>query len=76
MRLNRRFEISKFKVNAFFDIFNLFDRQNVDWIGSSQYYGKEGDASIVRQELSGEYVRNPQTYSSERQFRFGISTEF
>ncbi len=76
MRLNRRFDISNFKVNVFFDVFNVFNKQNIDWIGSTQYYEKEDEASIVHKEKTGEYIYNPQTYSDERQFRFGISTEF
>lgn len=77
LRINRRFELSKIKLNAFLDVFNLFNRQNIDWIGSAQYYELENDASIIRLDaFEGTYVRNPQTYSRERQFRFGISAEF
>ncbi|MCD6205147.1 MAG: TonB-dependent receptor [Candidatus Marinimicrobia bacterium] len=81
LRISKDIDISRVTMNVYLDIFNLFNRKNVDWIGSSYYYQVDqnttGDPAVVYKEgFSGEYIRNPQVYSTERQFRFGIALQF
>ena len=77
LKLLRRFEIADLDLELFIDVFNIFDRKNVQYIGNIQYYEIEGDPSIVRREsVTGEYVHNPQIYSDGRQVRFGLSVVF
>jgi len=63
-------------LSIFFDVFNLFNRENIDWIGDEQYYELEGDYSIVEKGADAEYIRNPRVYGDERQFRLGLSVQF
>ena len=67
------------------DVFNLFNRKNVNWIGSAQYYDSgdpddasiKGDPSVVRLSVDREtYFRNSQAYSYGRRMRFGIALTF
>jgi hypothetical protein len=84
MKIIRQVKLSRYRVNLFMDIYNLFDRKNVNWIGSSLYYDAghpsdpsvEGDPSVVRRESDGSFVRNSQAYSYGRQLRFGIGLNF
>jgi len=81
LRISKDIDVAKTTLNFYLDIFNMFNRQNVDWIGSSYYYQVDQNtiqdpAVVYKEGLTGEYIRNPQTYSSERQFRFGISIQF
>jgi len=77
LRINRTFNMGFADLQIFMDIFNLMNRQNVDWIGDARYYELYDDPSIIRyNELSGEMTRSPQVYSNERQFRFGMSVQF
>ncbi|MCK4577594.1 MAG: TonB-dependent receptor [Candidatus Marinimicrobia bacterium] len=78
LRLNKEIKIIGASCHIFVDVLNLFDRQNVDWIGSTLYYEKEDDPTIVRAENveASEYSRNPQAYSDPRQLRMGISVKF
>jgi outer membrane receptor protein involved in Fe transport len=77
LRLNKEIKAFGTGISFYMDILNLFNRQNVDWIGSSLYYETEDDPTIVRRDLeTDEFFRNPQAYSEERQFRFGVSVKF
>ncbi|HDP67238.1 MAG TPA: TonB-dependent receptor [Candidatus Marinimicrobia bacterium] len=81
LRLSKEIPIPKARLNLYLDVFNLFNRQNVDWIGNSYYYqvdqATKGDPAVVSKEgVTGEYIRNPQVYNSERQFRFGVAIQF
>ncbi len=81
LRLSKRFPVANTNLEVMLDVFNLFNRQNVDWIGSTYYYDDvtdvEGDPAVVRRESAGgDYIRNPQVYSNERQFRFGVAVQF
>ncbi|MCK4715630.1 MAG: hypothetical protein KAT54_02385, partial [Candidatus Marinimicrobia bacterium] len=73
-------DVSRTILSLYMDIFNLFNNQNVEWLGSSYYYQigeSEGDAAVVRLDgVTGDPIRNPQVYNYERQFRFGISIQF
>jgi len=76
-RLAKRVKLGKLNLYWYFDIFNVFNRKNIEWLGSTYYYELTGDPSIVRRDnVTGEYIRNPQVYSDERQFRFGFSIKF
>ncbi len=78
LRFSRRLRLTGVNCDLFLDVFNLFDRRNVDWIGNTKYYELEDDPAIVRDEhlLGGQYVRNPQAYSDRRQYRFGVEVQF
>ncbi len=77
LRLNRTFDVGPADLMVFMDVFNLFNRENVSWIGSARYYELYDDPSIIRyNEMSGEMTRSPQVYQNERQFRFGMSVQF
>ncbi|MDO9548519.1 MAG: TonB-dependent receptor [Candidatus Marinimicrobia bacterium] len=81
LRISKDIGIARTTLNFYLDIFNLFNRQNIDWIGSSYYYqvdqnSKCDPAVVYKEGLAGDYIRNPQTYSDERQFRFGVSIQF
>ncbi len=72
----RKIDFSGTNIHFFIDVFNLFDRENVQWLGNSQYYEIEGDPSIVRLDnVTGDYIRNPSVYSSGRQVRIGMGLE-
>jgi len=78
MRLNKKFSLPGLSsVDLFVDVYNLFNSENIDWIGSSANFHKTEDYSVIRlNELTGELVRNPQTLNEERQYRIGFSVQF
>ncbi len=84
LKISRTFTYSGYRLMFFMDVLNLFNRKNVNWIGSSQYYDSgdpvdlsiKGDPSVVRRESDGSYLRNSQAYSYGRQIRFGIALTF
>jgi len=81
VKLIRQIKTSGLSFEIFIDVFNLFDRQNVSWIGDSQFYDStnptiNGDPTVVRHMISGEYIRNPQAYSNGREVRFGLTFQF
>lgn len=87
LRLGKEFNLyKKIQMGVTLDIFNLFNRKNVDYIASSQYYDQgsadsdekiKGDPSVVTREgTGGDFIRNPQVYSDERQFRIGFDLRF
>ncbi len=81
LRLSKGVPVGIANIDFIIDVFNVFNRQNVEWLGSTFYYDESedvrGDPAVVRREgTGGEYVRNPQVYSSERQFRFGVAVQF
>jgi outer membrane receptor protein involved in Fe transport len=85
LRVSKAIDISKITMNIFIDVFNLFNRRNVEWIGNVQYYERgdpedesiKGDPAVVRRDgITGEYIRNPQVYNYERQYRIGLSIQF
>ncbi len=78
LRLNKRIPLpGTVSMDFFIDVYNLFDRKNVDWIGGSYSYLVTGEYSVIRlREDTGELVRNPQTLNEERQFRFGLAVQF
>lgn len=85
VKIIRQIKVSNFSFDIFFDIFNIFNRKNVYWIGNAQYYDDgdpndptiKGDPSVVRRDnITGEYIRNPQVYSYGRQWRFGLAVQF
>ena len=80
LRIMRSFKLFDVGVDAFADIYNIFDKHNTLYI-NAQYYDRQepdinGDPSVTRQESEGSYVRNPQAYSSGRRIRFGIGIHF
>jgi outer membrane receptor protein involved in Fe transport len=77
VKLIRQFKVSRANLQLFVDVFNIFDRKNIGWLGSAQYYEITGDPSIVtRDNVTGDYIRNTQVYSDGRQVRFGLAVEF
>lgn len=76
LKLLRQFSAGKLNFDFFVDVLNLFDRENVEWLGSSRYYEITGDPSIVFQDITGTYIRNSQVYSDGRQVRLGLAIQF
>jgi len=84
LKIGRTFSYAGYGLNLFMDVLNLFNRKNINWIGNSQFYdtGYPGDASVksdpsvVRREVNGTFLRNPQAYSYGRQIRFGVALTF
>jgi outer membrane receptor protein involved in Fe transport len=85
IKIIRQIALSKFKLDFFIDIYNIFDRKNVLEIGDEQYYDNgdpndptiKEDPSVVRRDtITGDYIRNPAVYSDGRQFRFGLAVQF
>ncbi len=77
LKLIRQVKLANFNLDFFVDVYNLFDRRNVDWIGSSLYYEITHDPSIITiDNVTGAYIRNPQAYSDRRQVRFGLAVQF
>ncbi len=78
LRLNKKILLrGTLEMDLFMDVYNLFNRENIDWIGDATHYHETGDYSVIRYRTdTGELVRNPQTLSEERQFRFGIAIKF
>ncbi|MBN2417351.1 TonB-dependent receptor [bacterium] len=84
LKLIRKISVANLTFELFFDVYNLFDRKNVWWIGNTQYYDQgdpndptiKGDPSVVRRDnITGDYVRNPTVFSYARQFRFGMAVK-
>jgi hypothetical protein len=87
-KLIRTFFINNVGIDLFLDIFNVFDTENVVFIGDPQFYGPfenektnypaaEGDASVVgRSGLTESFIRNPQAFSTGRQIRLGAAVRF
>ena len=63
-------------LSIFLDVLNLLNKENIDWIGDAQYFELVDDYSIVERGADDEYIRNPQVYGDERQFRLGLSVQF
>jgi outer membrane receptor protein involved in Fe transport len=85
MKLIRHIDIDPVGLDLFIDIFNLFDRDNVSFIGSAQYYeigsvdnpSIKGDPSVIyRDGITGNFIRHPQSYSTGREIRFGLAVKF
>lgn len=77
LKLLRQFKIAGLGLDLFIDVFNLFDRKNVNYINSSQYYDITGDPSVIMLDVDGEnYIRNPQVWDTGRQVRAGVAIQF
>lgn len=86
-KLIRTFFINDVGIDLFMDIFNLFDNNNVLFIGNTRYYycppyspgcsPVEGDPSVVRKSgLTNSFIRSPQAFSTGRQVRLGAAVRF
>jgi outer membrane receptor protein involved in Fe transport len=77
IKLMRRMNLVGLNLDFFIDVFNLFNKRNVNWIGSSQYYEIAGDPRIVGiDNITGDYLINSQVYSAGRQARIGFALQF
>lgn len=77
MKLLRQIKLGSLNLDLFADVFNLFDRKNVNYINSSQYFQLTGDPSILMKDETGEdYIRNPQVWDRGRQVRAGVAIQF
>jgi len=77
LKLLRQIAINRTTLELFIDVFNIFDRKNVWWIGSAQYYEATGDPSILTYDVvAGDYIRTRQVYDNGRQVRFGAAIQF
>ena len=72
----RQFSLAPIKLDLFIDVFNLFDRKNVNYINSTQYYEITGDPSVIMLDVDGvNYIRNPQVWDNGRQVRAGVAIQ-
>ena len=85
LKLIRTFFVNNVGIDLFLDIFNLFNSDNVDFIGNTQYYdlgdasdlSVQGDPSVVRRSgINDSFIRSPQAYSTGRQVRLGAAVRF
>lgn len=85
LKLIRLIRMSPVDVEIFLDIFNIFDRQNVRYIGDTRLYERgdpsdasiKGDPTVVRRDgINETFNRNSQALSTGRQWRFGIGFRF
>ncbi len=77
LKLLRQFKIAGLGLDLFIDVFNLFDRKNVLYINSSQYYEITGDPSVIMLDVDGvNFIRNPQVWDPGRQARAGVAIQF
>jgi len=84
MKIVREFKLAGIGLSVFMDIYNIFNRKNVNWIGDVEYYeyGYAGntdiknDPSIVYKDQADNFYRNAQAYSSGRQIRLGLGLFF
>ncbi len=77
LKLLRQVRWANLGFDLFVDIFNVFNRKNVGYIGSAQYYELTGDPSILMKDVSGEdYIRNPAVWSPGRHVRAGFAIQF
>ncbi len=56
LKLLRQFKIAGLGLDLYADILNLFDRKNVLYIGSSQYYEITGDPSVLMQDVTSRNI--------------------
>jgi outer membrane receptor protein involved in Fe transport len=84
-KLIRTILINDFGIDLFLDVFNLFNTDNVNFIGNTQYYdlgdatdpSVQGDASVVRRSgITNAFIRSPQAFSIGRQIRVGAAVRF
>lgn len=76
LKLMRQFSLAPIKLDLFIDVFNLFDRKNVNYINSTQYYEITGDPSVIMLDVDGvNYIRNPQVWDNGRQVRAGVAIQ-
>ncbi|MBN1541682.1 TonB-dependent receptor [candidate division KSB1 bacterium] len=77
LRLMRRMPLGKFNVEFFMDLFNIFNKRNVLYLGSTQYYEITGDPrNLGPDNITGDYLLNSQVYSAGRQARIGFVLQF
>ncbi|EHO41178.1 TonB-dependent receptor [Caldithrix abyssi DSM 13497] len=75
---------ARYGMRLFVDVFNVYDRHNVRFIGDNQYYELgdpndptiKGDPSVIWREADGSYVRTPLAYSPGRYIRLGFELFF
>jgi hypothetical protein len=84
-KLIRTIYVNRVGIDLFMDIFNLFNSDNVLFIGNTQFYDLgdpvdptiKGDASVVRRSgITNTFIRNPQAFSIGRQIRVGAAVRF
>jgi len=84
-KLIRTFFVNNVGIDLFLDIFNMFNSENVNFIGNTQFYdlgdasdsSVQGDPSVVRRSgLTNSYIRSPQAFSIGRQVRLGAAVRF
>lgn len=84
MKIMREIRIFRYGLSLFMDIYNVFNRKNVNYIGNTEYYEfghasdatVKGDPSVVYRAPGDVFYRNAQAYSLGRQIRFGFGIFF
>jgi hypothetical protein len=85
LKLIKIIRVDRISFELFLDVINLFDRENVIYIGNTRLYERgdpaddsiKGDPTVVRRDgISDVFIRNPQTLSAGRQLRLGVGFRF
>jgi hypothetical protein len=85
LKLIKIIRLKPVSFEVFLDIYNIFDRENVIYIGNTRFYDLgdstddtiQGDPTVIRRDgISNAYIRNPQAVSRGRQWRFGVGFRF
>jgi hypothetical protein len=85
LKLIRIVRLQRVSFEIFLDIYNMFDRQNVIFIGNTRLYDRgdpddptvQDDPTVIRRDgINDAFTRNPQALSSGRQWRFGVGFRF
>ena len=85
LKLIKMIPVKAVDLEIFLDIYNMFDKRNVLYIGNTQYYeygdpadpSIKGDPTVVRRDgITSAFIRSPQALSSGRLWRFGVGFKF
>ena len=85
LKLIKVIPVKPVDLEIFIDIYNIFDKRNILYIGSIRYYelgdptdpSVQGDPTVIRRDgITDAFTRSPQALSSGRLWRFGVGFKF
>jgi len=71
LRVEKRFWLGEMTFNVYMDVYNLFNRTNVDRIYNVAWYDSDQDGDGKPDRIAGGPAGNPNAYSPARHFFFG-----
>jgi len=71
LRVEKRFWAGGLTFNVYMDVYNLFNRTNLDHIYNVDWYDADQDGDGKPDHIAGGPARNPNAYSPARHFFFG-----